>query len=86
MNFELTDEQKKKVAEIDTNAQQKRRELFAGLRDATQEARGKAMGKLRELRQKADQEALAVLTAEQKELFKKMQGEKFELQMRRGRQ
>ncbi len=81
--LKLTDEQKKKVAEIAQSTQQKQRELYAGLRGADQEARGKAMGKLRELRQKADQEALAVLTAEQKEGFKKMQGEKFELQMRR---
>ncbi|MHC4176957.1 MAG: hypothetical protein ACYSWU_05595, partial [Planctomycetota bacterium] len=65
--LKLTDEQKNKVAEIDKNAQQKQRKVFAGLRDASQEERGKAMAEIRKIRQSADKEALALLTAEQKE-------------------
>ncbi len=84
--LKLTDEQKKKVAAISTSTQQKQRELFASLREASQEERGKAFAKYGEIRQKADEAALALLGAEQKEGFKRMQGEKFELQRRRRQQ
>ncbi len=83
--LKLSDEQKKKVAAIDKSVQEKRSKLYAGSRDASQEERRKRYTELRTVGQKADEEALAVLTAEQKEGFKKMQGEKFELQ-RRSRQ
>ena len=84
--LKLTDEQTKKVAAISTSTQQKQRELFASMREASQEERGKAFAKYGEIRQKADEEALALLTAEQKGGFEKMQGEKFELQRRRRQQ
>lgn len=80
--LKLTDEQKKKVAAIDKSAQEKRSKLSAGSRDASQEERRKRSTERRTIGQKADEEALAVLTAEQKEGFEKMQGEKFELQRR----
>ncbi len=81
--LKLTDEQRKKLAEIDKGLQQKVSEAIKGLRGLSQEERGKRFAELGKLRQKADQDALKLLTAEQKEAFEKMQGKKFELQMRR---
>ena len=83
--LKLSDEQKKKVADIDKGAQEKRSKLSAGSRGASQEERRKRYTEIRTIGQKADEAALAVLTAEQKEGYKKIQGEKFELQ-RRSRQ
>jgi len=82
--LKLTDEQKEKVARINKDMQAKRSELFAAMRDATQEQRAEAIEKLRKIRSDADKEALAVLTAEQSKAFQEMQGEKIELQMQRG--
>lgn len=81
--LKLTDEQRKKLAEIDKDLQQKASEAMKGFRDLSQEERGKRFAELGKVRQKANQDALKLLTAEQKEGFEKMQGKKFELQMRR---
>ena len=81
----LTEEQKKKVAQINKDMLAKRSELFSGMRNASQEQRTEAIQKLRKVRSDADKEALAVLTAEQSKAFQEMQGEKIELEMQRGR-
>jgi hypothetical protein len=81
--LELTDEQKKKLADIDKEMQAKQTELFGAMRDADQQQRGQVFQKMRQLRTDTDEKALGVLTAEQKKSFEEMQGEKIELQMRR---
>ena len=82
--LELTDQQKEKLAEIAKDSQAKQSELYATMRDATDEQRSEAFQKLRQIRGDADEKALGVLTAEQKKSFEEMKGEKIELQMRRG--
>jgi Spy/CpxP family protein refolding chaperone len=79
--LELTEEQQTKLAQIDKEMQAKQTELFSAMRDASD--RGEFFQKFRQLRSDTDEKALAVLNDEQKEAFKKMQGEKFELEMRR---
>ena len=83
--LELTEEQKKKVAEIAEETQAKQGKLFSAMRDASDEQRSEAFQKLRRIRGDAGEKALAVLTAEQKEAFENMKGEKIELEMDRGR-
>lgn len=83
--LELTEEQQKKVAEISKETQAKQSELFGAMRNASDEQRTEALQKLRQVRSDADEKALAVLTAEQREAFEKMKGEKIELEMDRGR-
>ena len=83
--LELTEEQKKKVAEIGEQMQAKRAELFGSFREATDQQRAEAMQKLRQLRGDADEQALALLTAEQKEAFENMKGKKVEIEWGRGR-
>ena len=82
--LEVTDQQKEKLAEIAKDSQAKQSELYATMRDATDEQRSEAFQKLRQIRGDADEKALGVLTAEQKKSFEEMKGEKIELQMRRG--
>ncbi|OHB80326.1 MAG: hypothetical protein A2V98_24255 [Planctomycetes bacterium RBG_16_64_12] len=82
--LELSDEQKEKVAELGEQTQAKRSELFDALRDASEEQRAEVFQKLRQLRSDADEEALALLTAEQKEAFENMKGEKIELETEGG--
>ena len=84
--LKLTDEQKTKVAEIAKGLQAKRSEVFSGNRDASQEQRREAYAKYRKSRTEADEKALGLLNAEQKEAFEKMKGEKIELPSRRRRQ
>jgi Spy/CpxP family protein refolding chaperone len=84
--LKLTEEQQKKVAEISKQTQAKESELFGAMRNATNAQRSEAFQKLRQLRSAADEKALAVLTAEQKEAFEKMKGEKIKLGTQRGRQ
>lgn len=55
--LELTDEQKEKLAQITKDVQAKRTELFAAMRDASQEQRTEAMQKLRKIRSDADEKA-----------------------------
>ena len=81
--LELTDQQKEKVAEIAKESQAKQSELYATMRDATDEQRSEVYQKLRQVRSDADEKALGVLTAEQKAAFEEMKGEKIELEMRR---
>jgi Spy/CpxP family protein refolding chaperone len=86
--LKLTEEQRKKVAEIDKTTQKKTADLFGGLQNLSDQERrekwGELFQKLRELQDKANEQAVKLLTAEQKEGFEKIRGEKFELQMRRG--
>ncbi len=85
--LKLTEEQTKKAAEIDKTTRKKTADLFTGLENLSQDERFQKMGelfkKLRELADKANQEAVKLLTEEQKKAFQKIQGEKFELQMPR---
>ena len=83
--LKLTEEQQKKVAEIAKESQARQSELFAGMREASEEKRGEVFQKLRQLRSDADEKALALLTDEQKQAFEEMKGEKIELEMGRGR-
>jgi hypothetical protein len=82
--LELTDKQQK-VADLTQEMQAKQSELFGAVRGASDEQRQEAFQKLRQLRSDADEKALAVLTAEQKEAFENMKGEKIEFEMVRGR-
>lgn len=81
--LELTDEQTKELAGIAEQSQSKQSEIFGTMRDATQEQRAEARQKLGAIRAEADEQALALLTSQQKETFESMKGEKFELQTRR---
>lgn len=83
--LELTDEQKEKLAKINKDAQAKRSGLFSGMRDAGDEQRREAFEKYRKLRTETAEQALGVLTAEQKKAFEDMKGKKIELPSRRGR-
>ena len=83
--LEITEVQKTKLAQIGKDVQAKRAEVLSAMANASQEQRREAFGKLREIQTAADEEALGVLTAEQKDAFEDMKGEKFELQSRRGR-
>ncbi|MBC8875035.1 MAG: Spy/CpxP family protein refolding chaperone [Planctomycetes bacterium] len=82
--LKLTDDQKNKLAEINKDVQAKRSELFSSMRDASQEQRSEAYQKYRKIRSDADEQALGLLTAEQKKAFEEMKGEKIELQTGRG--
>jgi Spy/CpxP family protein refolding chaperone len=85
--LELTDEQKKKAADLDKATQDKVSEAYAPLRDLSQEERREKMAELREkmskMRDEAEKKAFELLTAEQKLAFVKMKGGKFELPARR---
>ena len=78
--LELTDGQKEKVAQIDKEMQSARSELFASMRDASAEQRGEIFQKFRQIVSNADEKALTVLTAAQRDAFEEMKGEKIELQ------
>jgi Spy/CpxP family protein refolding chaperone len=83
--LELNDVQKEKLAKINKDARAKRSELFSGIRDASDEQRRERFEKYRKLRTETGEQALGVLTAEQKKAFEDMKGEKIELPSRRGR-
>jgi hypothetical protein len=83
--LQLTDEQKKKLADINKETQAKQAELFGAMRGADEGQRGKLFEKIRQLRTETDEKAIGVLTAEQKKSFEEMKGEKIELPMGRGR-
>ncbi|MBN1854647.1 MAG: hypothetical protein JW829_18085 [Pirellulales bacterium] len=84
--LQLTEEQQQKLAQISKGVETKQSELRGGMRGATEEQRRENFQKLRKIRSDADEEALAMLTTEQKEAFEKMKGEKLELPMQRGQQ
>jgi Spy/CpxP family protein refolding chaperone len=76
--LDLADEQKQKIVEIRDQAMAKIRELMTTPGDwqsMTEEGRQKAG----ELRQKAAEETMSLLTAKQREVFEKMKGPKFEM-------
>ena len=81
--LKLTDEQKKKLAEINKEIQAERTKLFSSMRDATREERTKAFEKYRTLRTEAEKKVLEVLTADQKKAFEEMKGKEFKLERRR---
>jgi hypothetical protein len=87
--LELTDQQKEKVAELDKATQAKTDKAMAGLRDLSREERREKFGEIREkftaIRSKANEQALELLTDDQREAFTKMQGKKFDLASLRGR-
>ena len=83
--LKLTDDQKAKLAEVAKEAQAKMSELYGKMRDASQDQRSEMYQKFRSIRSEGDEKALGVLTAEQKQAFEEMKGEKIELEMRRGR-
>jgi len=80
----LTETQQKKLTEIGEKARAKMQEMFSGIRDLEPEQRREAFSNLREkmtqVREAAQKEAQAVLTAEQIEKLKKLRGEPFEFQ------
>ena len=81
--LKLTDEQKKKAAELEKATESRVSEAYSPLSGLSQEERRERMAELREkiskMRDEAEQKALGLLTAEQKETFEKMKGEKLEL-------
>ncbi len=83
--LELTEEQQQQLAQIAKDVDAKQAELRGSMRDATEEQRTEASQKLRTIRSDADQKALGVLSAEQRDAFEQMKGEKIELPARRGR-
>jgi hypothetical protein len=83
--LQLTDEQQQKVAQIVKDAAAKQAELRGDTRDTTDEQRREVFQKRRTIRSDADEKALGLLSAEQKESFEEMKGEKIELPTRRGR-
>ena len=83
--LQLTEEQQQQLAQIAKDAEAQQSELRGSIRDATEEQRTDVMQKLRTIRSDADQKALGVLSAEQKDAFEQMKGEKIELPARRGR-
>jgi len=76
--LELTDEQKIKAAELEEATQKKVYGSFSGMRDMSDQQRRELFEKMRKIRTDADAKAVELLTAEQKEAYKKLQGEKFE--------
>ena len=74
--LKLTDEQKKKAAELEKTTQDKMFEAFSQMQDLSPEERRE---KFTKMRSEAEEKALGLLTAEQKEAFEKMKGAKFEM-------
>lgn len=70
----LTDEQKKKISDLQTEFARKQRELFTGGGDAQER-----FGKMRELNTERDNKAMTVLNAEQKEKFNTLKGSAFDV-------
>lgn len=75
----LSNEQREKVATIIASENEKRRQLFRDAQGGGVD-REQMREKSRELRDQINNEALAVLTDDQKQKFTALQGEKFELQ------
>ena len=78
-NLGLTADQKEKLEQIGRSSREKMQELFQGGRERSEEQRGQAREKVQQLRQEGEKEAMAVLTAEQKEKLRDMMGKPFEL-------
>jgi Spy/CpxP family protein refolding chaperone len=82
----LTEDQKQKIQSAFQSQRTKQEELFRGVRDIPAEEREQKFAEMREkndqLRKETESTVLGVLTAEQKDVFELMKGEKFELDMR----
>ena len=70
----LTDEQKKKISEVQAEFARKQRELFTGGGDAQER-----FGKMRELNTERDNKAMTALNAEQKEKLNTLKGNAFDV-------
>lgn len=81
--LKLTDDQKKKAAELQQATQDKIFAALGGLRNLSREERSKKMPEVRKeldkIQSEAEKQALGMLTAQQKEALEKMKGEKLEL-------
>lgn len=76
--LKLSDDQKKKIAEVLDDSNKKMRELFQG--------GGGSREKFQELRKETEEKANNVLTADQKKSWKEMKGQPFEFQRQRRQQ
>lgn len=75
--LELTDDQKKKIEEVQSAAREK---MVAAMREAFSSGDREAIGKMMaESRESTLQEVLAVLTDEQRTKYEELRGEKFDL-------
>jgi len=81
--MKLTDEQKKKAADLETATREKTSAVFSGIRELPEQERRQkfteAREKIAKVRAAADEQAVAILNAEQKEMLEKAKGEKFEM-------
>jgi hypothetical protein len=77
--LKISDEQKKKLEDLNTEYQAKQRELFSAGGDQQERA-----AKQRELRAEQEKKAVEVLTAEQKEKFTALKGQAFDVSTLRG--
>jgi Spy/CpxP family protein refolding chaperone len=75
--LKLTDEQKKQIQAIEEATGEKVRSALQSLRERRSAAQGDLEAKASDLRDQAVQQALGVLTPEQKQSFEKMKGENF---------
>ncbi|NQT41317.1 MAG: hypothetical protein HQ581_27765 [Planctomycetes bacterium] len=81
--MKLTDEQKKKAADLETATREKTSAVFSGIRELPEQERRQkfteAREKIAKVRAAADEQAVGILNAEQKEMLEKAKGEKFEM-------
>lgn len=78
--LKISDEQKKKIADIQTSLPQKRQQILQGLRaNGNRIDFKKYREKVQKLNKEIEKNTLEVLTKEQREQFDKMKGKKFEL-------
>jgi hypothetical protein len=77
----ITEDQKKELEGITEDVGTKRRELFTGMRDMTDEQREGLRDKMQGLQSELERRSMAVLTAEQKTTLKNIMGEPVELDL-----
>lgn len=78
--LKITDEQKKKLEEVNNANMESFRTLFqGGNRDRSDQDREQMRTKMQDMRKQAEGKVLAVLTADQKAQFEKMKGEAFQM-------
>jgi hypothetical protein len=75
--LKLTDDQKKKIGDLQQEANQARRDAMQGIRDMSPEERQKAMAKLQDMQKATTEKQVGVLTDAQKAQWKEMQGAAF---------
>jgi Spy/CpxP family protein refolding chaperone len=75
---DLTDEQKSQLKEVQQSNMRAMRDAFREIRGASEDER---WAKAQELRENADKELMAVLTPEQQEQLKSLEGEKVEIEL-----